>query len=297
MALAAAQQDDWRSRLYPQLMSQLLVVAPNGVTDTVTSQVLPGISALDTVAIIGRITPGVLNALGDFAAQMGRDRKEVARSTSEILAVGQYDDYGVADPATIGDPKAPDVIDGPTYLQYVAPSSLGIDGHPWQRYSAAALFIGNPIPGTGVSYEPFTSYMVVDTGSDAVLGFVRQLIADYQRMLDCSVTALQASAANTAAPMPDAEQVTEFFSAIAAVCVDLDVLKANPLEWGDIAGALRYSLGKTSEFVGKTAAEIAGEVGKDVGLVSTNLLGGFLEHAGILSIVVVAIAIKYANTQ
>lgn len=277
-------------------MKSLLAIAGNGFDDT-DGQYMPNLSSIDTVAILGLVTPGVISAIDNF----NKDGNGVDDKTKSAVLSTQTDGNGKLTPPEVNEDFVPPecaamdcppstwagkFITGRDYLQY----------QPYEPDSNRSVAWVRSSPFVDATYEVYyvTRYApggvaTWDYGSSQ-FQFLRQIISDWQRMLNASASALAVNAASTTAPA-NQDDLREFLSALRAVCNDLDTLNENPPELGKITDALRYALAKSSEFAGKAVAEISKEVGKDAGIIGANLSGGFLENAGILSFVVVGLVI------
>lgn len=272
----------WSDTWYPTTMQMLTQIAGGGPVDDNTGVQLPNLSAIDTMALLGLVTGAVASAIVGFNQQANGAPKEMCAVRSDCV-----DSEG----RKVGGPTPTPYIDAKTYLTYQTDvQSIGLVSETaWKRY-----------PPNESTTDPVESYEVWTAGGFlaqgeladklAILQFVRQLISDWQRMVMSCTSALSANSADVtvAAPVDD---LVEFLSALRAVCSDLDVLKENPVELAKLQDALKYALAKTSEFVGKAAAEVSNEVGKDAGIIGANVTEGFLSNAGILSFVVVGILV------
>lgn len=268
-------------------------VGSAGISD-VDGANMPAISSLDTVGLLGALTPSLVSALNRFSQSTGHPGSvavissavdangvlNVLEKVEEILSSG-----GIETGLTIADAK--------TYLQYQPdPTYSGQStASPWKRYSPWSA-----VPSTGndtlQSYEPYSTTSEWQSQNDsnaAVMGLLRQAISDFQGCVDASASAIYTNSANATAACPVSD-LQEFLSKLRALCSDLDVLEENPPEIS-LKAALDYAVGKSSEFVGKAAAEISSEIGKQVGNVGGNFLSGFLENAGLLSVIVVGLIV------
>lgn len=295
----ADQTQPWATVWLPATLDAVRQIAGNGANDPVTGNPMPNLSAIDTIALIGIVSPAVVSAINRFNSQYNdvSDAKKAVVVSSNVQPNGQLNGAAAILAGSTGD--AFDVItagatqaiwsDAGSYLQFSPdPAYSGQQSAtPWRRYSVWDAMAGM-MGDTPNSFEPYAVDADDNKGTGTVLGFLRQLISDYQHMIDASASAIATNAANTTNPAPP-DDLGTFIRSLGAVCSDLDVLGENPPAAVDISGALRYALSKSSEFAGKAVAEIANEVGKTAGNVGANLLGGFLENAGLMSILVVGL--------
>jgi hypothetical protein len=272
-------EQQWSGVWYPQTLLSLRNISGDGPTSA-SGIVLPNIPAISTLGVLGLVTPAVLSAIDRYVKQVnGYDAGYAAVSSSSVDDNGLLSAVPVtgnpALDALATDTGSASFINSKTYLQY-QPYNDGISSsRAWERFPpdfSAAFQVWN----RGENLEIFS--------------MIRQMISDWQRMVYASASALAIAAANTNQPT-DSDNLDLFFSALGSLCGDFDVLNESPPSSGDINGALRYALAKSSEFVGKAGAEIANEVGKDAGIIGSNLTEGFLQNAGILSFIVLAIVI------
>lgn len=279
MPIATAKVTDWTEVWYPATISALTQIAGPGFRDPNTGATMPRMSSVATIAFLGLVTPAVARVLEDYVkVAQNRDSSKVATYSRLLTDEGELN--------AGADTAESLAIDAKTYLGYTPDVfELGIkSGAPWQRYRPGAYDFG-------LAFEVYfiDSY---DTANDIRTrhAFIRQLIADWQRAVDAASAAIRENATDTTQPAPQ-YHLSEFLSAIRAICSDLDALRMESPEFNRIADALRYSLAKTSEFVGQAAAEVANEAGKLAGIVGENALEGFLTNAGIYSFIVVGIVI------
>lgn len=278
MALASPSSDAWIGTWYPQTMQAIASIGGWGSDDGVGNQ-MPQMSSLDTIAVLGLITPNVVKAIDDYNTQYnGRPPSLAAVQSSAVDSNGLITIVGSDDK----------YVDSKMYIGF-SPDSAEyglVSETAWERFP-------DPSAPDWQGYQVYSVATVLyPTKSDEaaqVLIFVRQMIADYQSCVRASASAISANAADTTAACP-VEDLSTFLTAIRKLCLDLDVLHSNP-PINDFLGALRYALGKTSEFIGKAAADVAAEVGKEAGIVGGGLTEGFLANAGVLSIIVVGIVV------
>lgn len=249
-------------------MKSLTDIAGAGFDDPATGQAMPNLSAIDTVAILGLVTPKLGESITKYGNQWNRLDDSKSAVHSQLV-----DESGVGPPIIASDDH---YVTSKTYLSYIADGSPYTFGVPWKRSPPESLF---------ESFEPWSR-----TTDTAVLGQVRQSVADWQAMIDASASCLSVAAANTTAPA-NADDLSQFLAALRRLCGDMDSVEANPPADNSTADAVRYALAKSSDFAGKAVAEISNEVGKDAGIIGANLTGGFLANAGILSFVVVGLVI------
>lgn len=285
-------EQPWSQSWYPTMMANLAKLVGWGPPGS-DGQDMPNLSAIDTVAVLGVVTPSLVSAIvrfneqanGGTAGNVGApsflvaDDGQVAAASIQgelTSAVGMHGTATVPN-TTAANPGA--FIDVNAYLQYQPLDDGASGGRPWERF---ADFING--------YQVWYVSTVLTNGYPAILSLVRQAIADWQRMVNASASCISIAAANTTQPA-DEESLSEFMSALRALCSDFDVLNENPARVDAIAEAIRAAIAKTSEFVGKVTADIATEVGKQAGIIGGNLTGGFLENAGVLSIIVVGIVV------
>jgi hypothetical protein len=271
----------WSELWYPSTIQNLIQISGLGDNDEVTGAGMPNLSAIDTMALLGLVTPAVVSAIERFAKQQGvlppilRSDRVNVDGTYRVQP--EYDGPGIPRPET-------EMTDVAKYLGYQTDfQSVGLVSEaPWQRYPWAESTEAS-------SFEPYVSANA-DSESLAYLGFIRQMISDWQRMVDSAASAISQNSADATQPAPT-HDLSEFLRALRSLCADFDVLNENPPELGKITDALKFALAKSSEFVGKAAALVSEEVGKTAGIIGGNLTEGFLANAGILSIIVVAIVI------
>lgn len=273
----------WSQSWYPSTMAQLVEIAGIGGSDDDNGTQVPNLSAIDTMALLGLVTPAVVSAIVRF-------NKDANGAPAELSAV-RSDCVDSDGRLTGAGPRPSPYVDAKTYLTYQTDvQSIGlVSDTPWKRFptnESTTEFVE--------SFEVWSaSPLLTPNQSDSnngLLQFIRQMIADWQRMVTASSFALSTNAADVTAPAPF-DTLLEFLSAMRALCADFDVLNENPPELAKITDALKFALAKSSEFVGKAAAEISNEVGKQAGIIGGNLTEGFLSNAGILSFIVVGIVV------
>ena len=305
--LGAGQQ--WAAQWYPSTVTNLIAISGRGPDDPTTGQPMPVLSPVDTLAILGLVTPAVINAISNWTVNGNRlpiGSDAIASAFTEVLndTDGALSgDPGRFLPSDLADGKtANGFVDAKTYLGYLTDAAVTgqVSSTPWKRFSFDKQAIdaeGNvsvdpldAIDQANASVEIFWTEATFGEGGNGLFQFVRQLIADWQRMVDCSALSFTAHAANIAEPMDENESST-FLAALRSVCVDFDVLSENPPELNRITSALKDALDKSAEFAGKAAAEIAHQVGKYTGIIATNVAGGFLSEATMVSLIVVAVVV------
>lgn len=120
---------------------------------------------------------------------------------------------------------------------------------------------------------------------DHVMAF-RDALRSWQRAVDVSSAAIVTRPFDLTGSLVSEDNAT-FWLSVRELCVTLDAIAAVPPPVVDYTEAIAEALHKTEEFVGKTAAQIAGEVGKGAGLVAK----GFFAEAGLTSLFVAGIAV------
>lgn len=285
--------DSWSTGWYNSLMQSLRTIAGDGPVDTTTGVTLPNLSAVDTIAMLGVVTPALVSAIGKFVLNV-----EDAQPSRTAIQSQYVDSEGVLNQDSVTAAEAqnavrpediansPDPSEAATESPVVGGLSMYVDAKTYLQAQPSDLL------GNAVAWErfvdPINSYTVWQTGRNApYFQMLRQAIADYQIMVNAVTAALQQNASNTTAPA-GADNLSELFRGLRALDSDMDSLNEPPA-LGSISEALRYALAQTSEWVGKAAAEVANEVGKNAGIIGANLTGGFLENAGFLSFVVVGL--------
>lgn len=226
------------------------------------SDALPRLSAVDMVAVIGVMTPGVVRALNSWAG-----------TNPVAIPVSGIDSDGAATVA--GLVGALGGMDAKTYLAGFCDAQRL---RPEQR-SATPGDLGDGDRTFGV--------WLTRSGETALYSFVRQLVADYTRVCDAAALAIQAAPAGGAQLPSDAVNLDNFWSAVGALASDLDVLHENPPVSVSIKDAALDALHRTETFIGSSAADVSQEVGEAAG----NLAAGFFDNAGIISVAVAAIAL------
>lgn len=232
-------------------------------------QALPALSALDSISVVGQVTPAMVTMLGRWANSQGFSQKGQAVS-SQYLSDGALDATNLT--ATLSDPAA-FLTATAYYAGYPSPST------PYIR----ATTEGGWAFGPAATFEPFRG-----SDEDGLLSFVRQCIIDWQRLCDASASAIVTGGADIT-DMMSQDDLQALWSALGAVCSSLDVLAENPPAiLGDrLAGALRESLNATEKFVGQTVAQVSQEIGAAAG----NLAEGFLANVGLAGVAVAGIAL------
>jgi hypothetical protein len=251
------------------MMQSLTGIAGAGFDDPVTGQPMPNLSAIDTLALLGIVTPKLGSAIAKYNNQWNNADDGKSAIHSQFV-----DDDGILNIPIAATPDH--YVNAKTYLSYIPDGDPFTFGMPWKR---------TPPQSTFESFEPYTK----GSGS-AVLQQVRQAISDWQDMVNASASCLSAASANTTAPA-NQDDLAQYMAALRRLCGDMDSVEENPPNDANVADALRYALAKSADYIGKAAAEISQEVGKDAGIVGANLTGGFLANAGILSFVVVGLVI------
>lgn len=275
---------------YTATTEQLISLVGTGAIDPATGYNVPNISSLDTVALLGVITPVLARAITNFCSQTGHAGSIAARSDL-VDSTGAFLDIPLE---AIVDPDTAFLNDVKVYLQNQPdPTYQGqTSAAPWRRYP---VFAALPSAGddTIQSYEVYSggvsSISNQSQADNTVLQSLRQAIADWQRMVQASASAIYANSADTTNPAP-LDDVSEFMSALRGLCSDLDVLQENPPALS-VVDALRDALAKASEFTGKALADVSDELGKQIGIALSNFSSGFIANAGIVSIIVVGLVI------
>ncbi len=267
----------WSDTWYPAALQALGSLRPNGPTSTSTGQALPGLSAIDTIGVIGQVTPGVVSSINTFSARVN------GGSALPIIASANLDSEGILDSSTITDVLADNGgFSYRTAVQYLA-MWPGYDAvHRAEVDPSGDMVVDQGLASVSPTFEPYGAT------EPAILAFLRQAIIDWQRLVNASATALSVHAADTTTTM-DAQECTEFFDALGALCSDFDALQENPpVDMASaLKGALAASLAATANFVGQSTAAIANTVGKTAGGVASGLISGI----GITGIAVVGIAL------
>jgi hypothetical protein len=260
--------NDWLA----QARQALMALRPNGPTGDDGAQ-LPALTAQDTIGTIGAIAPGVTNCLQTFAAQNS------SQDYSSTMTVALRSDLLTGD-GSIDIPSLASGISADTGL--TAPKYLAAWPNPGAPH-IRSLAQGAWAFGGSSTYELF-----VTSGETALLAFARQLVADWQRVLDASASAINVHAADITQTMETAE-AQEFWAALGAVASDLDTLNENPpAATADVlVGALRASLNATADFAGKAVAEISNRVGD----AAEKVASGFFSGIGISGAIVGAVVI------
>jgi len=285
MAIADEAGGNWSGVWYPKTMQRVQSIAGPGDEDS-NGQAMPALSAVDTVALLGVVTPGLILAIENFSVKQNGKPAEIAIVESRAL-----DDRGVMT-NFFSDLKYTDVK---RYL------SLGTDTEflgttsdaPWRRMDVLNQTLVTAGDEAAVSWQPYCINPVVDNLALEqrleTLGRVRTAIAHWQAMVNASASAMTTNAADVTMKAPS-DALEEFLSNLRMLCADLDGLSVNTPS-ADYGDAVTKAIGEVSEFVGKAAAEIAEKAGDIAGKVAGNVLGGFLENAGLMAVLVVGIAI------
>ena len=252
---------------YAQLVKAL--TAKNG---SWTSAV-PKMKTSDMVALLGMYTTGVVPAVERVADAIIPSNYATAEGESLVAGVG-----GAFTLMGLDAPK----IDARTYVS----KTVGLDGAPWKRYLSAGASIDK-----STTYEPVRDPSLLRDNQLEQIGFVRQLMADYQRALDASAAAL----ATYNLGFANQDRCAVFLSSIRSTGADLDVLAENPPTSlsDDLAGALRAATDKSEAAlvsVGNAVGKAAAEIGNVAGQVAGSFGAGFFTKAGVLTLAVAGVA-------
>jgi hypothetical protein len=269
----------WLDTWLPNTQAALTQILGSGGTSA-DGTTMPAIRSIDTITILGQITPGLIDALKRYTTGInGADASQAAVLSSLTTTDGTPNFngsiVGAVAAATLGGGSKP-YVDAATYLSY-APKP---NEHPRVRCKTMEYLDGDTY-----------ALWVKDTDSQdlAYYGFVSQAIADYQSAVDAAASAITENAVDITQPAPD-DSNSAFWSALVQLCSDLDTLNEVPpatLSADLMAKALGYSLHQTEQWVGKTVAQAAGEIGE----LAANVTEGFFSTAGLMSIVVVGLVI------
>ncbi len=229
---------------------------------------LPILSGVDTIGILGMISPSVVSAVGAFEQGQG----DLPQMTSRVTAsdAGGLSD-GVFDSMT---EAALGVAAGTTIVKYVA--GHGTVPGAYKRSES----VGGP------TCEPW----LIDSifSEQGLLFEVRQLMDDWQRALDAAASGVMSVSSDTTQAIDNVSLQT-FWSGVQRICVSLDVLNENPpvSDYDKIAGATHAALTASANFAGKAAADIAGGIGDAAGAATA----GFFNRAGAVALVVAGVAV------
>jgi hypothetical protein len=258
--------DDW----YPQARQVLVGLRGAGARDG-SGQDLPALSGMDTIGVIGQLTPAVVRALTRFNEQANNQSDATTAVPVSLLNSDGGFTGGLTDYAVMAS-------DGLTAAKYLS-------AYP----NPTVPHLRHPDPG-GWAFSPYSIWWddgITAKSESALYTFMRELIRDWQNACDMSAYAILENP-DPNSPMGSDMQIA-FWSSISSLCSSLDVIAENPpLEMTErIKGALAESLRESSEFIGKAAAEVSQKVGET----AANIATGFFENAGLLSVAVAGIAI------
>lgn len=255
--------DTW----YPQTITAMRSLRGDSSLGT-DRVVMPLLRASDGIAMLGQVSPNVVNAIISFERdQASAYGGKVGRSDLLDDGVMERTMVNLATMAGTALPAA----------EYVAGYGIALNA-PYRRW---------PPKGGDYTWEPFIVDSAIGGNQEGLLTFVRQMMGDWQRAVDSAAAMI--SAVPNVSNNADPQLVSTFLWHLRALCRDLDVLRENPPQTTAqrIKDAAINAVRDTEEFAGQAAAQIAGAVGEGAGLVAR----GFFAEAGVTSLIVAGIAV------
>lgn len=269
----------WLDQWYPNVIATISQIRGVGPTSGATPTAL--LSGLDTIAVLGQMSPGVIGAIRSFENQQHTDYSDRVFA-SEALSSGGRPLFGPALASGTGTSVAEYVAghgDWPTAwvrsIDKVTATDPGVFG----------INKALGIPDTHIETRTYEVWILND--EDQLFNYVRQMLNSWQRACDASAAALNSNPDTAAVVASD--QLVTFWTCVRTLASDLDVLQENPpVSYGDrLTQATKDALQKTEQFAGEAAAALSEEVGKAAG----NVAEGFFGQAGITALLVAGIAV------
>lgn len=247
------------------VIAALIQLRGEGARDAVGNR-LPLISALDTIPILGRYAPMLQDCIGQL-----QDHHGAPRGAIDVQYVG---DDGLVDG---GFAAASAIANRIKLVDYLA--GYGADGRAHERRLSLTAT---------KAYTFYVGELFSNMAETGLVSFHRQAIADWQRGINASASAIRHNAMNLTAPMAAVDNAA-FWAAIRSLASSLSVIKANPPEdvFDRIKGATSDALDKTGTFIGESAAKLAEKAGEIAG----HTAQGFFAEAGIASMLVAGLAV------
>ncbi len=257
----------WRDNWYPHAVAAMIQLRGEAAPDAQGNR-LPITRALDTIAIMGQVSPPLVRAIEKFMAG------ENGLPSKAINAENVDSDGTITADSPVAYANA--IRNGISIADYVA-------GYG----DARSAHLRSTSPDAGATR--YTIWLVDSISmEDGLLGFCRQAMADWQAVVNASSAAIVANAMNVEGGMSSSDNAT-FWAALRRLCTDLDVIAENPPErtLDKMKGAISDALDKSAEFAGQSAAKLSQKAGEIAG----NFGKGFFETAGVTSLVVAGIAV------
>lgn len=233
---------------------------------------LPRMTAVDSIAVLSRVTNGLINAVRTFcesqkggitlAALVGNDGRLIA-PTGDMSSLVPYEEW--------------------------------LAGFPHQNSAWIRSTIDqSKIEAIGWGWEdsvPFYTFFI-DTNESDYVAFLRGAVNRWQDAANVSAGMVATYAADASTPIDDADLVSSFWQAIRSVCLSLDTTAELPpkTEWEKVIEATAHAARESAGAAGALAANAANAAGEGAGLA----LEGFMKHASMLTMAVIAIAIYVA---
>lgn len=227
---------------------------------------LPSITALDTIAILGRYAPALKRSIEGL--QLHHDAPAGAIDVRSVNQDGTLDGGLLA---------ASDVANRITLDKYLA--GYGVQPLPYNRRTLG--------PSSGTQYTFYIGDLL-GTGETALVSAHREAVREWQRAIDASSSAIIANASDMTRRIGTTDNVA-FWSAIRGLAASLAAIAANPPEdvFSRVKEATSKALDDTAQFVGKSAAQVAGKVGEIAGEAAQ----GFFAEAGLTAMLVASLAV------
>ncbi len=275
----------WRDEWYPRCVAALIQLRGEGSLGSDGVR-MPALTGLELIAAVGQVIKPLAAAIRRFQEQQGVVDPTVVTNTQLINEDNErmYNAQLEGGAWLSGLRKDAPIAD---YLAGYAPNKSA----RWERmlYGEGVFKAGE---GSSIVLGGDTFTFTVNTSvffEAYLFSFLRTAIGDYDRAIEAAASACR-SGPTTIAPVADAQA---FWSAMRALCVDLDVLDENPpvppLE--QVRGALGAALDKSAAFAGEAAAVIADKAGDIAGRTTANFLEGFLASGSLMSFAVAGIAV------
>lgn len=284
----------FRDEFYPQTVAAMIQRNGEAAPDALGNR-LPITKAVETIAILGTLSPHIVRILEQFQQRMDAPKIGAMRETY-VTAAGFMN---LADaPAPISAPGEIEPMFGGDIVANDRKWRDAFNLVTWKEYLAGFPKPGKPYARTPVSrlgqgyWVPWMPAVRVESWAETDLyTFLCQMVGEWQMAVDAGAAGIRAQA-NANNPMSSANNAA-FWSTIRRLTASMDVIDENPPRdfFDRVKGAVKQSvndsLDKTAEFAGEAAAVLAEKTGEIAG----KFTQGFFAEAGITAIVVAGLAI------
>jgi len=288
----------WRDEWYPNQLAALRTLRGGTVTGSDGLQ-MPAISALDSIGVLSQVSAPIASAIRNFQAAQNRTDPDNVGDSSAIGAGFPAEDIVWGEAVAFGVRPVLGTIPRcsiKNYLAGAAPDSA----QAWNRTDGSTYTyvpnddVNDVINQYRQTFAPFVVDNLATLTQPELLRAVHEMVVAWDVAIKASANGIWSAGADITSKINNTDN-SSFWAGIRKICTQLDVLAENPppstLE--SVKSAAAHALDESTKFAGKATAEIANQVGKLAGQTGAGFLGGFLENATIMSVVVAGIAVWY----